>query len=285
MPEKGEGTMLVDNTAAKDLERFYAQPAIHKHMLNKYRVAANEKFFERAFDYLTQMLNVPANATFLDAGCGSCAHSLRLARRGYLVHAIDFSAYILSIAKARVHDGEFTDRVSVNRSSLLALPFRSESFDHVLCWGVLMHIPDIEQATRELTRVLKPGGVLIIGENNMHSLQSILRLILNPILKKSDIRKRPSGMEYWRDIPDEGRSLTRQTNIGWLVEHLSHQGLFLKKRIAGQFTDLYTKFSWPWLRNVVHFLNNLWFDYIKIPQPAVGNILIFQKKYFHTNQG
>ena len=36
-------------------------------------------------------------------------------------------------------------------------------------WGVLMHVPNLEMALVELVRVLKPGGKLILGENNAAS--------------------------------------------------------------------------------------------------------------------
>ncbi|MFM0300027.1 methyltransferase domain-containing protein [Paraburkholderia sediminicola] len=42
-----------------------------------------------------------------------------------------------------------------------ALPFKSESVDLIYCTGVLEHIPDPIRATREMHRVLKPGGKLI----------------------------------------------------------------------------------------------------------------------------
>lgn len=38
--------------------------------------------YERTFDYLVQKINAPESAAFLDAGCGSGSHSIRLAKRG-----------------------------------------------------------------------------------------------------------------------------------------------------------------------------------------------------------
>lgn len=46
------------------------------------------------------------------------------------------------------------------------LPFCSHSFDKVLCTGVLMHVRDEYRALQEMTRVLRPGGLLVCSMNN-----------------------------------------------------------------------------------------------------------------------
>ncbi|HSW49261.1 MAG TPA: methyltransferase domain-containing protein, partial [Bryobacteraceae bacterium] len=43
------------------------------------------------------------------------------------------------------------------------LPARSESFDLVLCFGILPHLEDSQEALKELLRVLRPGGALSVG--------------------------------------------------------------------------------------------------------------------------
>lgn len=48
------------------------------------------------------------------------------------------------------------------QASLTDLPFAPESFDLILCYHVLEHVPDDAPAMRELARVLKPGGTAIV---------------------------------------------------------------------------------------------------------------------------
>jgi len=48
-----------------------------------------------------------------------------------------------------------------------ALPFRSASFDAVLCTHVLVHLPEPHRAVEEMSRVLKPGGSLILSARQM----------------------------------------------------------------------------------------------------------------------
>ncbi|MFO0985102.1 MAG: class I SAM-dependent methyltransferase [Planctomycetota bacterium] len=48
-------------------------------------------------------------------------------------------------------------------ASLLSLPFRGAAFDAIFCVSVLEHIAAIDAAARELARVLRPGGRLVVG--------------------------------------------------------------------------------------------------------------------------
>jgi dolichol-phosphate mannosyltransferase len=49
------------------------------------------------------------------------------------------------------------------QGTVFALPFPDEQFDAVICSEVIEHIPDQPQVFQELTRVLRPGGTLILG--------------------------------------------------------------------------------------------------------------------------
>jgi len=72
--------------------------------------------------------------------------------------------------------------------------------------------------------------------------------------------------------------IVRQTDIQWFKDKLTNTGFTVKKHVSGQFTELYTKFSSPLFKKIIHVFNHIWFKYIKIPYPAVGNVIIFQKK-------
>ena len=47
-----------------------------------------------------------------------------------------------------------------------ALPFEDASFDMVTCQTVLIHVPDVSLVLREMMRVLRPGGLLVVAEPN-----------------------------------------------------------------------------------------------------------------------
>ncbi len=268
----------MSSSQSTDVERTLQSLSVHQEWENSYRTADNEEFYEQAFDYILSVLNAPKNSKFLDAGCGTCAHSIRLAKRGYSILAIDFSGSILKRAEQHLQSMSLQNNIRLQRENILSLSIADGTFDYILCWGVLMHIPDVEKALSELDRVLKKDGILVISEGNMHSLQSIILRILKRLIgrEKATLKNTAAGLESWV-LTSTGRLLTRQANLWWLKNKLKDNGFTIKKHMPGQFTELYTKLSSPQLRYLIHLFNHFWFNYVKIPYLAFGNILIVQK--------
>lgn len=100
-----------------------------------------------------------AGLEVLDAGTGTGRHALRLAARGAHVTAIDFSEGML--AKARAKQG--ADRVRFeNHDVTRRLPYADATFDRVLSALVLEHVPDVAAFLRELGRVTRPDGRIVV---------------------------------------------------------------------------------------------------------------------------
>jgi SAM-dependent methyltransferase len=142
-----------------------------------------------------------------------------------------------------------------------------------------MHIPDVERAMAELVRVLKKGGILVISEGNHDSLESGLLLAVKRLLgrQKENVMETSAGMEYWADGP-AGKLLSRQMNIDWLLKRFADLGLTVQDRVAGQFTELYSRTSNRLLQRLFHAVNRFWFSYVKSPSLAYGNIILFRKE-------
>jgi 2-polyprenyl-3-methyl-5-hydroxy-6-metoxy-1,4-benzoquinol methylase len=96
----------------------------------------------------------------LDAGCGMGDLLLRLG--DYQAVGIDLSTDYIEIAKERGLDAR-VGRVE-------KLPWPREQFDVVVCADVLEHVLDLNKAVRELLRVLKPGGTLVVRTPNQEAL-------------------------------------------------------------------------------------------------------------------
>ncbi len=266
------------HVASAQVAEYLAKPAIHQQWEGDYRTPDNEAFYNLACDALVRTLNAPPDAPILDAGCGPGYHSIRLARCGFRVQAIDFSTSALEQAEANIHAQGLADRIALKQDSLLDLSFPDDHFPYVLCWGVLMHIPDVARAFSELARVVQPGGHLIISESNCRSVQAAGFRWFKRMCgrEKADLVRTPAGVESWV-ARDGGKLVTRETDVPWLIAQAAERGLTLKQRRAGQFTEAYTRVPTRPLKKLVHLFNCFWFSCIRWPGAAFGNLLIFEK--------
>jgi 2-polyprenyl-3-methyl-5-hydroxy-6-metoxy-1,4-benzoquinol methylase len=258
------------------VEKTLMKPDIHYQWENSYRTAYCEKFYENAFDYITNFLDAPKNSLILDAGCGSGYHSIRLAKRGFSVIGVDFSESILKMAEINIQSNNLGDRIKIQRENITSLNFSDETFDYILCWGVLMHIPDIERAISELTRVLRKGGMIIISEANMLSLELIIIRNLRRLKGKQKATRQPTGLEYWT-ITSAGKLFVRHADLKWLKKTFESSGFTVKKHVSGQFMEMYSWFSSQLFQSLIHKFNHLWFKYVKVPYLATANIIIFER--------
>jgi ubiquinone/menaquinone biosynthesis C-methylase UbiE len=93
----------------------------------------------------------------LDAGCGTGALLDCLERRSDAeVYGLDFSGQALAYTRQRGHN-------HLVQADLTRLPFRDDTFDVITALDVVEHIREDERALREVNRVLRPGGVLVVS--------------------------------------------------------------------------------------------------------------------------
>ncbi|MBF0531704.1 MAG: methyltransferase domain-containing protein [Candidatus Omnitrophica bacterium] len=260
------------------MEGVLRSATMHQEWQENFLSGENESFYNRVFDDFFQSLRIAPGTKFLDAGCGPSHKSVLLAQRGCEVDAVDFSEFILRQAEKYIRDKQLTERIHLQRDNLLALSYPDGHFSHVLCWGVLLHVPQVEKAIAELARVVKPGGYLIVTENNMRSLQLVVQRRLRRFFSKNVVRfeRKPSGLESWRET-DVGPVLARQTDMRWFIQAFEAQDLRLCQHKACQFSEIYTSLRSPFLKKLVHGFNDFWFQHIKNPGWALGNLFIFQK--------
>ncbi len=96
----------------------------------------------------------------LDAGCGAGRHSYYAAKYGANVTAFDLSADAVRVA---IKNTTGLSNVGITQADIYNLPeYWEGEFDCVLCLGVLHHLPDPQEGFYRLTKMLKPGGVMVI---------------------------------------------------------------------------------------------------------------------------
>ncbi len=102
-----------------------------------------------------------AGERILDLGAGTASSSASLARSGAQVVAADFSPGMLAEGQRR--HGAMRN-LSFVQADATALPFADDEFDAVTMSYALRNVNDPKKALRELYRVTKPGGRLVINE-------------------------------------------------------------------------------------------------------------------------
>jgi ubiquinone/menaquinone biosynthesis C-methylase UbiE len=104
-----------------------------------------------------ERLHLVSGQVVLDLGCGPGDASEALTRTGAIAIGLDYSTGMLAHAKTQP-----LLRGRLVRGDAGRLPFRTSSFDKILCANSFHHYPDHLEALREMRRVLKPGGLLVL---------------------------------------------------------------------------------------------------------------------------
>lgn len=124
--------------------------------------------------------------SILEIGTGPGRFGLALARdfpNAHVTVTDIVEASLISAARMKEYLG--IENVTVERADVFALQYNTGTFDVVFCDAVIQHLPQHNNAVKEMIRVLKPGGTLIIssvnGWNLPHQLyKGVLTLLRKP---------------------------------------------------------------------------------------------------------
>jgi ubiquinone/menaquinone biosynthesis C-methylase UbiE len=153
----------------------------------------------------------------LDAGCGTGEMARELKGRGYEVWGLDIAEPMIRYARERCGSGRF------QAGDLEHLPFRDNTFDAVVCLGVVEYLETDERSLREIRRVLRPGGQAVISTPNavapLYHLDRILLGLTDAVRPMSDFVKYrlrgtpgPVRQARWKGFAHHRRFYLR----GWL---------------------------------------------------------------------
>jgi SAM-dependent methyltransferase len=128
-------------------------------------------------------LGLSAATRVLEIGCGPGIITTAIAQRGASVWAIDQLQEMVDRTTAMAEQAGVGSRVFAQVGGIDHVPFADATFDLVVLIGVTEWLVSLTQPLREIFRVLKPGGHLIISADNNWPLHQILDLVFNPALK------------------------------------------------------------------------------------------------------
>jgi ubiquinone/menaquinone biosynthesis C-methylase UbiE len=139
------------------------------------RVKRVESFFDQAHNYLdrngydiriraetvARFLKQRDFTSVLDVGCGDGSVSLPLLTAERHLTLLDVSSNMLAVAQSHVPQ-KLQDNVDLINSDFLQASLRPESYDVVICIGVLAHVSAPVEVLSKVASILKPGGFLIL---------------------------------------------------------------------------------------------------------------------------
>jgi ubiquinone/menaquinone biosynthesis C-methylase UbiE len=142
--------------------------------------------------------------TVLDGGCGEGYLSRDLAMRGATAFGIDTSGALVAAAE---QEGERLGlRIKYQVASLEAIPYTEKQFDLVVCNHVISDVANPEAALKEIGRVTKPGGKLVL-------------LMLHPCFYTAHVERGDHG-----DLPVEVYFSARQIDQRFNVAGIESPG-------------------------------------------------------------
>lgn len=131
---------------------------------------AGWKRAERRTAYFISYGAMEAGKKVLEIGCGTGIFTGKIGQSGAAVVGVDISPDFINLAKNKVQAPNITFRIE----DVQSLSFPDNEFDTVIGSSVLHHL-ELVPALKEIKRVLKPGGRLVITEPNMMNPQIMIQ--------------------------------------------------------------------------------------------------------------
>ncbi len=202
-----------------DVARFSARaaewwdargPFAPLHKFNPARLAfARDRAAER-FGRDVKARGAFGGLTLLDVGCGGGLIAEPMRRLGFAVTAIDASAG--NIGTARIHAAQQGLDIAYRAATVEQLEAEGAGpFDMVLTLEVIEHVADPEAFIRACSRMVKPGGMMIVATLN----RTLKSLTLGKFAAEYVLRWVPAGTHDWHRFlkPDEIRMMLSQEPV------------------------------------------------------------------------
>jgi len=256
---------------------FDAESTVEKWDADYYHPIAL-RLYDRAIADMLELMQAEPGSTVLDAGCGSGVHSVRLARLGFRVRAVDISETMLAHARRNVESAGVADRVTLGRQDLRELDLPDASFRFAFSWGVLIHIPEAGRALDELARIIEPGGSLALYVSNASSFDVRLEALGRRLLGKPlpDFERTALGEGCWYTMDGQKLWVCR-IDAEALVSELDERGFSLAHHRIGELSELQRRFRGLPRRLLLH-LNNAAYRMRLSPRFASGSLFVFRKR-------
>ena len=145
---------------------------------SEYNDSSDGKFVEGMYDALVKEIQKSESGRILDVGCGNGNLFTLLPDGKYELYGVDFSKNMIDEAKMNCKT-----QATFSVADAESLPFDDDSFDMIVCNASFHHYTRPDDVLKEMRRVLKPSGKLLIGDPYV---PGIARPLINVLIKFSD---------------------------------------------------------------------------------------------------
>jgi ubiquinone/menaquinone biosynthesis C-methylase UbiE len=196
-----------------------------------------------ALSYVDE-LSLPKTARILEIGCGAGFMSVALAQRGFTVEAVDHAPVMIELTKRNAQQAGMSNKIRASIEDVHQLKFEDESFDLIVSLGVLQWLHNLRKALKEIVRVLKPGGYIVLNIPRSHAFFNPLSVpAFEIILEKAKRKVLRSALHYKRDVvlphtympkefnqylSAENLTIIKSTTVGFGVIKILNREVFSK---------------------------------------------------------
>ncbi|MGA9751782.1 MAG: class I SAM-dependent methyltransferase [Acidobacteriota bacterium] len=186
-----------------------------------------ERFWKRTAQYLGHGHDRFAAAAFvaeaagagpgqaLDVGTGKGLMAMALVRRNFHVTSVDVDPDEQALAAELARKADVDGRIAFERADASRLPYPDGRFDVVACMDALHHFESGEPVLREMARILKPSGRLVLADFSEAGFALVERI------HSAEGHLHPRGA----------------VTMAWALEFLEGIGFFLMDRSSGHLQD------------------------------------------------
>jgi ubiquinone/menaquinone biosynthesis C-methylase UbiE len=160
---------------ARDPHRFSNEldEEVTQRIINRLESRARDDVFTRLFHQYAEKLNFPESALTLEIGCGTGAVARALARKAHFsgsIVGVDQSEPFIEAARQFATDEGVAEAIDFSVCDGHQLDFDEKSFDLAIAHTLISHVTDPTAIVRELARVIRKNGTLVIFDGDYASL-------------------------------------------------------------------------------------------------------------------
>jgi len=155
-----------------DFKKYYS---FRGKYLEEHKDYFSEKQLQKDVDFIIDVLDLNKKDKILDLACGHGRHTIKLKKRGFNVDGLDFSSYLLKVAKE--HAKQKNLHINFYKQDIHNINLKTK-YDKIFLFFSEFGLFDAERVLKNVTKILKPNGLFLLDCDNVFRL--IQYLIKHP---------------------------------------------------------------------------------------------------------